>query len=162
MMPPGDDQRLQAQMQPMRVLWGAMLFSQLMLFGVLIYLRTTGFKAMSTGVPLETMTYGAAGIALIPAMAWFFLPDSLNKAFKERTREKMRSKSDIEKMLMALPQARVTMILGCALAEAISLLGLWLGLMGQELMLVAPFFLLGLMLVSLKIPSENTIRSLTE
>lgn len=58
-----------------------------------------------------------------------------------------------------LPAAQISLIVGMALCEAISLLGFILGFLGAPPLHVAPFFAAGLLLALIRFPSEAWLRA---
>ena len=137
-------------------------------------------------VPPEMMTpslpYVFAAVAVMVAVASFIVPRQLLRAALQRINfevtevadpdaigmyreaaEKVRVFKEPDRILpRSLGAYQTATILSLAMSEAISILGLALGLQGFIVMVTVPFFSAGILLSALRFPRESQLITIAE
>jgi hypothetical protein len=146
-----------AAWQTMQILWGALCASHLILAGVLWFVRfgPDATPPEGTPPPLFLPLFGA--LAFGEGVASFLLPRFLFQQTLQK--QNIRGAPSEEQLRRLLPAAQTTLILGMALCESISILGLVLGFLGAPPLHFAPFFAAGLLLALPRFPSEAWLRA---
>lgn len=141
----------------MQILWGALCASHLILAGVLWFVRFGPDATPPEGTPPPLFAPLFAALATGEAAASFLLPRlALQQALR---RLKIQGSPTEEQLFRLLPSAQTSLILGMALCESISILGLVLGFLGAPPLHFAPFFAAGLLLALPRFPSEAWLRA---
>ena len=166
-------------LQTPRVLWGALLTSNALYFGVLLYLNATVAQRAELR-PDPTLAPVFAMVALGLAVASVLLPSRLHAAAARtaavETRDDLmddplgatqgfrrpasseRVFSDPAAARRAALQAFLSpFLVGMAMAESVSLFGFVLGFLGFGVVVVAPFFAVGAGLQATRFPTEAAI-----
>jgi hypothetical protein len=164
---------LDLALRQMRILWGALLTSVVVLLGVLLQARP---HPHTPPEPVFIPMFGA--VALMAAIMSFLLPrfayrkavrqlnlattneaapDAFSAMYREAvpTRKLFADPGTAQRSAATLFQARL--ILEIALSESVALMGFMLGWLGFELLLVAPFSATGLILILLRFPTAGRI-----
>lgn len=166
-------------LQTPRILWGALVSSNALYFGLLLYLNTA--DARRAGLhPDPTLALVFAPVALGLAVASVLLPARLHaaaaRAAAVETRDDLRDDplgatqgfrrpASSERVFADPAAARraalqaflAPFIVGMAMAESVSLFGLVLGFLGFGLAVVAPFFVVGAGLQATRYPTEAAV-----
>lgn len=137
----------------MKILWGALCFSHVILGGVLWFVRFGPSAAPFEGHPPPMFAPLFAVVAFAEAAVSFVLPKLQFKAAAEKL--KLKGRPTEEQIFRLLPTAQTGMILGLALCESITLLGFVLGFLGAPPLHFLPFFAAGLLLALPRFPTEN-------
>jgi hypothetical protein len=155
-----------------RVLWAALLFSQVLYF---VMLAAPGLLEVPSTPPAPVMLYGLAGAAVVVAVVSFALPAVLQRGAAARSRLDTkplegaavasaayraevgpRGFADREAALQLGIQLGLTpFILGCALNESVALFGFVLGFLGEPLLVVLPFFVASWLMMLPRFPTER-------
>jgi F0F1-type ATP synthase membrane subunit c/vacuolar-type H+-ATPase subunit K len=162
--------KMEAILRTLRILWGAQLAVPPMFLVVLVIQQRAG--TLPTDPPFVMLpAFAAVGVALL--IASFVVPRILHRSAVRQARLKVEDVPDDEPQLFrtapktirlfADPETArirgaqltfVPFILGVAMAEAVACFGLVLGMIGFRLVEVAPFFLLGFVVIASRFPSE--------
>jgi hypothetical protein len=153
-----------------RILWAALLFSQLVYFGLLV---APGILPRPPA-PEPVMFYGIASAALVVAVLSYALPAFLWRAAAARTNVDTkpidaparsaayraevgpRGFADREAALtLAVQRGLTPFILGCALNESVALFGFVLGFVGFPRLWVLPFFVASWLMMLPRFPTER-------
>lgn len=154
-----------------RILWAALLFSQVLYFGML---AAPGLLPRPPVPPEPAMFYGLAGASVVVAALSWVLPALLWRSAAARTNVETkpiesparsaayradvgpRGFADREAALtLALQRGFTPFIVGCALNESVSLFGFVLGFVGYPLLWVLPFFLVSWLMMLPRFPTER-------
>ncbi len=137
-----------------RIVWAALLGSQ----ALYLYLLVSGVFETPPEPPAPIMLTVVSAVAMVNGMASIFLPRFLLGQALGRMSEHDRAL--VQQGRDAILRRAFTMgfpayIIGIALAEAVAIFGLVLGVMGFTLMTVLPFFAAGAVLTLTKFPTEG-------
>ena len=166
-------------LQTPRILWGALLASNTLYFGILLYLNATvAQRAELHPDPTLAPVFAAAALGL--AVASVLLPSRLHaaaaRAAAVETRDDLsddplgatqgfRRPASSERVFADPAAARRAalqaflspFIVSMAMAESVSLFGFVLGFLGFDLAVVAPFFVVGAGLQATRYPTEAAV-----
>lgn len=165
--------KLDLALRQMRILWGALLTSVVVMLGVLLQARP---HPQTSPEPVLIPMFGA--VALVAAIMSFLLPrfayrravhrlnlattneaapGALSAMYREAmpTRKIFADPDAAQQSATALFQARL--ILEIALSESVALTGFMLGWLGFDLLLIAPFSATGSILILLRLPTAGRI-----
>jgi hypothetical protein len=166
-------------LQTPRILWLALLTSNAMYLGVLFFVRA-GRTDAPPGPPAPAMIGGLACAALVTAAASVLLPrrlfaqaaSSADVAVRGDVKDDplgaqqgFRRAAPSEQVFADPPAARrkavaafmTPFIVGMAMAESVSLFGFVLGFLGADVLVFAPFFVVGVALQASRFPSMPAI-----
>lgn len=165
-------------LRTMRILWAAQLAAAFVFLVVLLVMRSTGDLATEVE-PFMLPSIG--GVALIVAVTSFILPAKLWASMAQRTKPAIEEEVvEEEALFRQAPKTRrvftkpqearrtacgqwfTPFVLGMALGEAIAIFGLTLGLLGHGLLEVMPFFVVGWLLIALRLPRQRAIEAAFE
>lgn len=149
--------RLSQGLMTMRILWGALLFSQFLFIAILAYLKTV--LRMPPNPLLPVLTIGLGVLGIVVGVASHIVPRLPFRRI-EATRPRPGDPNENDIALRMLPKAQSSLILGSALCESISLYGFMLGYLGAEWSIIAPFFAAGIVLQLSRFPSVAFILGL--
>jgi hypothetical protein len=154
------------------ILWGALLASQFIYLGLLLAPEIFPARVEPADPSLAIIFIA---IALTMASASFVLPRLLLRAalhhaevaleevpvhdapadFRQQSATVRRFADPEVARAVALRAGLTPLIIGLALSESISLLGLVLGILGHPALIWAPFFACGMTLTAVRFPMEN-------
>ena len=156
-----------------RVLWAALLASQLV---YLMLLTLPGLVAVPAAPPDPQLPLVLAGAAAVIAVVSFVLPARLRAASMARVALATERRPDpsargafreaVPTHELADPEAMrraallagfVPFVLSLALSESVSVLGLVLGFLGHEPLVWAPLIATGMLLTMARFPSEQRL-----
>ena len=138
------------------IIFGALLSSNvLFLFLLLLSLQQPGIPLSEESFRYFLSIFSAFSLGLF--LLSFYLPKLLAKATILRVKKKLSlglSLTDKDLVSACLP----AMIVRLALCEAISVLGLLIGLLGRDIKVALPFFAIGLLAMILARPNLDSWR----
>ena len=140
-----------------RIMWLALLVSQ----GIyLTLLNVPGLIEVAPEPPPAVMRFVLMGVALLVAVASFVVPRILWASALKRTayrapQDTARS-HDEAALRQGMKLGMAPFILGLALNEAVAIFGLVLGFLGEGWLFTTPFFVLAIVLMLVRFPTEET------
>ena len=141
-----------------RILWGALCASTLVLLGVIVVARLKHAGPPPLVIPL-------AAVALANAVVAVVLPRTQYRNFVRRKEFELASDvngarifAHSSKVIEALlPMYQTALILGMAMAESVALMGFVLVYLGQPLIVGIPFFVVCWLVQATKFPTLESI-----
>lgn len=142
------------QMMTPRILWAALLFSQVMY----VVLLVGGYLQVPPEPPQPILLTAISAVAMLVAALSVVLPRVLHAQAARRLAHQEPGLPDhgaAVVMRRALGLGFAPFVLSIALSEAVAIFGLVLGVIGFHLAQCAPFFAAGMMLTLIRFPTQG-------
>lgn len=142
----------------MQILWAALCSSHFFLALALWFVRFGPAAQPVTHGPPPMFLPMFGFVALVQVALSFFMPAFLMRARLRGLKQSSDGWSD-DMLVRLLPGLQVTLTLGLALCQSVTMLGFVLGFLGAPVEHFAPFFVVGALLSLGRFPSEKWLRS---
>lgn len=140
----------------LRLIWGAVSFSTLLLAAV-YYFKLTNNEIHQPLRLDEDRFYLAAAGAVILGLASVTFPRSLYARMAKLVASEQEDRTRAGLLAALLPGFQVPFLVSLALSEAISCIGLSMGFMGYPPAWCSPFFAVGTVFALARFPRESSV-----
>ncbi|MFO0660614.1 MAG: hypothetical protein U0165_12400 [Polyangiaceae bacterium] len=152
------DSRVAQRLMQMRILWAALLMSQLLFAALMVFLSSK--TKLTPPFPPEIWFAFMAGVASVQAVLSFIVPKRTFRIRVTTPRPRPGDPNEANVVLNAMLPAQTSFVMAWALGESVALDGFAFGYMGGPVLWAAPFFAVAMLMHLSRFPTVDYVLSL--